>query len=68
MAAHNQDLSHATWRKSTYSSQDGNCVEMSASIPGVIAVRDSKDPDGPVLRFSSSVWVAFIKAVGTGEA
>ncbi|MFD0899079.1 DUF397 domain-containing protein [Actinomadura sediminis] len=43
------DLSNATWRKSTYTgSNGGNCVEL-AALPGAVGVRDSKDPDGPVL-------------------
>lgn len=43
------DLTNAKWRKSTYStSNGGNCVEL-ADAAGAVAVRDSKDPDGPVL-------------------
>jgi hypothetical protein len=43
------DLIGVKWRKSSYTtSNGGNCVEV-AGAPGVIAVRDSKDPDGPVL-------------------
>jgi hypothetical protein len=43
------DLTGVKWRKSSYTtSNGGNCVEV-AGAPGVIAVRDSKDPDGPVL-------------------
>ena len=40
------DLSRAEWRKSSYSSQDGNCVEVARNLPGLVAVRDSKHPDG----------------------
>ena len=46
------------WRKSTRSADAGNCVEAGQG-PGVIAVRDSKDPDRPVLTFSPSAWAAF---------
>ncbi|WFE61821.1 DUF397 domain-containing protein [Micromonospora sp. WMMD714] len=54
------DLSNAQWRKSTRSGPDGgNCVEVAESISGVL-VRDSKDPDGPVLAFDPHVWLAFI--------
>lgn len=43
------DLSDARWRKSRLSSEYGdNCVEL-AGLPGMVAVRDSRDPDGPVL-------------------
>ncbi|WP_141578663.1 DUF397 domain-containing protein [Actinomadura sp. WMMA1423] len=42
-------LTNATWRKSSYSgSNGGDCVEL-ADAAGAVAVRDSKDPDGPVL-------------------
>jgi len=43
------DLSRAEWHKSSHSSQSGNCVEVARNLPGVVAVRDSKDPDGPAL-------------------
>ncbi|WP_067815415.1 DUF397 domain-containing protein [Actinomadura kijaniata] len=43
------ERSTAGWRTSSYSAgQGGNCVEL-AHVPGVVAVRDSKKPDGPVL-------------------
>jgi predicted secreted Zn-dependent protease len=67
MAAHHQDLSRAAWRKSTYSGQDGNCVEIATNLPGIIAVRDSKNPDGPALSFTHSNWAAFIQGIKTGE-
>jgi hypothetical protein len=47
------DLSRAVWHKSSYSSQDGNCVEVAANSPGTVAVRDSKHPDGPKLAFTA---------------
>ncbi len=50
--------SRAVWRKSTYSGQNGNCVEVARDRPA-IAVRDSKDPDGPKLVFPSASWLAF---------
>ena len=40
------DLSRAEWRKSSYSSQDGNCVEVARNLPGLVAIRDSKAPPG----------------------
>ncbi|WP_437114142.1 DUF397 domain-containing protein [Streptomyces syringium] len=53
------DLRHALWFKSTYSGTDSNCVEV-AHAPGVIGVRDSKNPCGPVLTFGPVAWTAFV--------
>jgi hypothetical protein len=47
------DLDRAEWRKSSFSGgSGGNCVEVATNLPGVIAVRDSKDPDGPALALT----------------
>jgi hypothetical protein len=54
------DLSRAQWRKSSYSGNSGNCVEV-ADCGHVIAVRDSKDPDGPVLVVACDEWLALIQ-------
>lgn len=49
------------WRKSSHSDhQGGECIEV-ASLPPVIGVRDSKDPDGPILSFSAADWRAFTR-------
>jgi Domain of unknown function (DUF397) len=48
------------WRKSTYSGTNGgNCVEVARATPAAVAVRDSKDPDGPKLIFTPEAWSAF---------
>ncbi|WP_405090776.1 DUF397 domain-containing protein [Micromonospora sp. NBC_01392] len=55
------DLSNARWRKSSRSNGQGaNCVEVADARPGGVAVRDSKDPAGPVLAFAPDAWRAFV--------
>lgn len=55
------DLTRATWRKSTRSgTSGGNCVEVADNVPGVVGVRDSKNPTGPTLTFTTSTWRAFV--------
>ncbi|MBE1584575.1 DUF397 domain-containing protein [Nonomuraea angiospora] len=67
MAEHD-DLSRAVWRKSSKSNgQGGACVEVARNLPGIIAVRHSKDPDGPVLVFSHEEWDAFLDGVSKRE-
>ncbi|RKN47783.1 DUF397 domain-containing protein [Micromonospora endolithica] len=58
------DLSDARWRTSTRSgASGGNCVEVADNLPGVVAVRDSKDPAGPALTFAPAPWRAFVARV-----
>ncbi|MFJ7326172.1 DUF397 domain-containing protein [Streptomyces cyaneofuscatus] len=55
------DLPSATWRKSSYSNSDGGqCVEVSDNFPGIVPVRDSKQPEGPAVIFGASAWSAFV--------
>jgi Domain of unknown function (DUF397) len=61
MAPPEVDLSRALWRKSTRSNNGGACVEVATNLPGIVAVRDSKDPDGPTLTVSPDDWRAFIR-------
>jgi hypothetical protein len=61
------DLSRAEWRKSTRSGSSGDCVEVADNLPGVVAVRDSKNPTGPALVFTPDEWAAFIGGVRDGE-
>ena len=50
----------ATWAKSSFSFSNGNCVEVAALPGGSVAVRDSRDPAGPVLRFTRDGWDTFL--------
>jgi Domain of unknown function (DUF397) len=55
------------WRKASYStSNGGECVEVASARPAAIAVRDSKDPDGPRLAFAPRGWDRFVTEVKTG--
>ncbi|GAA1706996.1 DUF397 domain-containing protein [Streptomyces yatensis] len=58
------DLSTAAWRKSSYSNNDGgNCVEVADNVPGLVPVRDSKNPDGPDILFPAAPWATFIASL-----
>ena len=57
------DLSRAEWRKSSYSSQDGNCVEVARNLPGLVTVRDSKQPAGGKLVVPQETWRVFLKGL-----
>ncbi|MFF5208435.1 DUF397 domain-containing protein [Streptosporangium sp. NPDC000396] len=61
------DLSGAEFRKSSCSGGGDNCVEVAMNLPAVVAVRDSKDPSGPVLTFTPEVWRDFLKSVRDGD-
>ncbi|MFI0788319.1 DUF397 domain-containing protein [Streptomyces lydicus] len=57
------DLSGARWRKSSYSTNGGECIEIADGIPGLVPVRDSKDPQGPTLFIPRAAWNPFVEAV-----
>ena len=55
------------WVKSSLSYANGNCVEVSGLPGGAVGVRNSSNPDGPVLRFTADEWRDFIGGVRNGE-
>ncbi|MFJ9454993.1 DUF397 domain-containing protein [Kitasatospora sp. NPDC101447] len=88
------ELGDVVWRKSGYSGQGGDCVEVAELAPGAasevdwqrssysavnecvetrfvtsggMAVRDSKDPEGPALPFPADAWSSFLAGVKSGE-
>jgi hypothetical protein len=54
-----------TWHKSSYSGYNGDCVRVAATESAIL-VRDSKDPDGPVLSFTPDEWRAFLRKARAG--
>jgi hypothetical protein len=67
--AQTPDLSAVEWRKSTYSNgQGGDCIEVADDVlPGVVFVRDSKDPQGPALGIRAAAWQAFVSYAAAVE-
>jgi len=67
MDASDFDRSRAEWRTSSYTNNGGACVEVADNLPGVVAVRDSKDRNGPVLVLTSAQWSEFTAGICAGE-
>ena len=58
----------APWIKSSYSGPTGgNCVEVAFLADGSVAMRNSRDPDGPALVFTGAEWAAFVGGARDGE-
>jgi hypothetical protein len=55
------DLTGAAWHRSTFSGGNNECVEVAAGVPGLVPVRDSKRPAGPVIGFGEHAWQAFVE-------
>ncbi|GAA3798085.1 DUF397 domain-containing protein [Streptomyces coacervatus] len=60
-------LHDVTWLKSRHSTADGNCVEVALLAGGSVAVRNSRDPQGPALVYTRAEIAAFIAGVKDGE-
>ncbi|GGZ69961.1 DUF397 domain-containing protein [Streptomyces echinoruber] len=61
---HTPELTSARWRRSSYSNANGGeCVEVAENVPGVVPVRDSKNPYGPVLVVPAAAWDAFVSSL-----
>jgi Domain of unknown function (DUF397) len=62
-----RDPGAVRWKKSSASYANGDCVEIASLPDGRVGIRDSKDPDGPVLQFSASEWRAFLSGAASHE-
>jgi hypothetical protein len=61
------DLSQAVWRKARRSQYNGGCVEVAANLPGVIAVRDSKRPEGGAHVVARTAFAVFLTDARSGR-
>ncbi|WP_214413112.1 DUF397 domain-containing protein [Sphaerisporangium fuscum] len=62
-----RDLRGASWRKSSFSADAGECVEVASNLPGVVGVRDSKDLAGSALTCAPGEWATFLSGIKGGH-
>jgi hypothetical protein len=62
-----REMDGLVWRKSSYTGDNGNCVEIGWPDLAGVAVRDSKQPTGPTLAFPTSTWRTFLADSGTSD-
>jgi hypothetical protein len=61
------ELRGVCWRKSRHSNPNGSCVEVAGPIGEVLAIRNSRDPQGPALIYSTDEIAAFIRGAKEGQ-
>jgi hypothetical protein len=66
MSVTRSEFQSLCWKKARHSIANGDCVEI-ASAQGLVAVRDSKDPSGPIMRYDASVWQSFLSGARSGK-
>ncbi|WP_067508977.1 DUF397 domain-containing protein [Actinoplanes sp. TFC3] len=64
---HEDRLVGARWHTSTRSGANGDCVEVAENLPGIVAVRDSKNQDRNILIFPDATWCAFVAGIKNGD-
>jgi hypothetical protein len=60
-------LTRAQWHTSIHSGGNGSCIEVARNLPGIVAVRDSKDRHGPKLIFQAAQWHRFANSIKAGR-
>ncbi|ORT58145.1 DUF397 domain-containing protein [Streptomyces sp. CB03238] len=61
------DPATLAWRKSSFTGNNGQCVELAPLPGGGVAIRDSKNPEGPHLCYTAGEWAAFAQGWEAGE-